>query len=68
MRTNAFGIATANIAPPAEARRVDIPDQTEVAPQRSRFLSRSNVLCSIMTLLLVGTGVGISTYYVLVEM
>jgi hypothetical protein len=66
MRTNSFGIAVANMAPPP-TRSVTIAEEAPPARERT-WLSRSNLLCAALTFVLVGTGIGITTYYVLVEM
>ena len=66
MRTNRLGFATANMPPPQE-RSVTVAVDEPPAPRRS-FMSRSNLLCAALTVVLVGTGIGITTYYVLVEM
>ena len=66
MRSNSLGFATANMPPPQE-RTVTVVDEEPAAPTRS-WMTRSNLLCAALTIVLVGTGIGITTYYVLVEM
>jgi len=66
MRTNSLGFATANMPPPQE-RSVTVAVEEQPAPTRA-WMSRSNLLCAALTIVLVGTGIGITTYYILVEM
>jgi len=68
MRTNSFGFAIANM-PPSQERAVTVVEEevrAEFGPRT--WMSRSNLLCAALTIVLVGTGIGITTYYVLVEM
>lgn len=67
MRSNSLGFATANMGPPPAERTVTVEEAQAPAPTRS-WMSRSNLLCAALTIVLVGTGIGITTYYVLVEM